>query len=375
MALIHGTLGDDVLVGGDQNDVITGSAGHDGLFGGAGLDFVYGGSGNDVLYGGEGDDALQGVSLHGMSIATLADGRVVLTYESETGDSTNVTELKYQMFDPRDSSITGTNGNDNIVGREDGAIVSGRDGNDKLAGREAVDGLDGGNGNDNLLGYGGNDVLVGGAGNDRLDGGAGVDTASYVTAGGAVTAALAVTTAQSTGGAGTDTISGVENLLGSSYDDRLTGNSGVNLIEAGRGNDQLYGGAGNDVLYGGDGNDRVPGDAGADLLFGGVGADTFWFDDGHTGLGAGRDRIADFNRAQGDKLNVDPIDANVTAGGDQDFVFKGTAAFTGTGQIRVVSSGADRSIQLNNDKDMQADFEIVLQGFGKTVQASDFDHL
>ena len=316
------------------------------------------------------------VSLHGMSITTLADGRVVLTYESETGDSTNVTVLKYQMFDPRDSSITGTNGNDNIVGREDGAIISGRDGDDKLAGREAADGLDGGNGNDNLLGYGGNDVLAGGAGNDRLDGGAGVDTVNYVSAGSAVTVSLAVTTAQNTGGAGTDTISGVENLAGSSFDDRLTGSSGANVIEGGRGNDQIYGGAGNDSCYGGDGNDRIQGDAGADLMFGGSGADTFWFDDGHTGMGsANRDRIADFNRGQGDKLNVDPIDANLTVGGDQDFVFKGTAAFTGIGQIRVVNSGADRIIQFNNDKDMQADFEIVLQGFGKTVQASDFEHL
>ena len=103
-------------------------------------------------------------------------------------------------------------------------------------------------------------------------------------------------------------------------------------------------------------------------MFGGPGADRFWFDDGDTGLGAAnRDRISDFLRSQGDKLNVELIDANLNVAGDQDFVFRGTAAFTGIGQIRVVASGADRIIQGNNDSDMQADFEIILVGFNTAV--------
>ena len=61
--------------------------------------------------------------------------------------------------------------------------------------------------------------------------------------------------------------------------------------------------------------------------------------------------------------------------GDQDFAFKGTAAFTGIGQVRFVSSGTDRILQFNNDTDLQADFEIVLKGFGTAVLASDFSHL
>ena len=41
-----------------------------------------------------------------LDIATLADGRVIVTYGSETGDSTNVDTLNYQIFDPRDAYIT-----------------------------------------------------------------------------------------------------------------------------------------------------------------------------------------------------------------------------------------------------------------------------
>lgn len=52
--------------------------------------------------------------------------------------------------------------------------------------------------------------------------------------------------------------------------------------------------------------------------------------------------------------------------------FIGTGAFTGVGQLRVVSSGADRILQGNNTRDLRSDFEIVLQGFDTNVLAGDF---
>ena len=66
-----------------------------------------------------------------------------------------------------------------------------------------------------LIGGAGNDTLDGGAGNDTLDGGAGTDTASLRSAAAAVTVSLAVAGAQDTGGAGIDTLIGIENLTGS----------------------------------------------------------------------------------------------------------------------------------------------------------------
>jgi hypothetical protein len=84
-------------------------------------------------------------------------------------------------------------------------------------GNDTIKGL---GGNDILKGQGGNDKLLGGVGDDTLDGDIGTDTASYSASLTAVSASLA--TNRSTG-EGLDTFAGVENLLGSSKADTLTG--------------------------------------------------------------------------------------------------------------------------------------------------------
>ncbi|MBX9459556.1 MAG: hypothetical protein KL863_27950 [Rhizobium sp.] len=113
--------------------------------------------------------------LFDMNITTLADGRVLLAFSSETGDATNLTTLNYQMFDPRENQIDGTSGNDNYVSREDGATIKGYEGDDRLTGRMANDKFFGNEGNDTLFGSGGDDQLRGGAGDDVLKGGGGKD--------------------------------------------------------------------------------------------------------------------------------------------------------------------------------------------------------
>ncbi|MBD2070671.1 hypothetical protein H6F93_24685 [Leptolyngbya sp. FACHB-671] len=47
---------------------------------------------------------------------------------------------------------------------------------------------------------------------------------------------------------GQDTLNSVENLVGTAFADSLTGNSGVNVIEGGRGRDRLTGGGGGDTF-------------------------------------------------------------------------------------------------------------------------------
>lgn len=110
-----------------------------------------------------------------MNIDTLADGRVVLTYSSETGDATNLTTLNYQIFDPREYKIFGTTGDDNYVAGIAGSAILGLEGNDRLTGLDGKDKLVGGLDNDTLFGSIGNDNLVGGLGDDTLKGGAGND--------------------------------------------------------------------------------------------------------------------------------------------------------------------------------------------------------
>ena len=109
--------------------------------------------------------------------------------------------------------------------------------------------------NDTLTGSTANNLIEGGAGNDIMNGGAGVDTASYSAATAAVTVSLALTAAQNTVGAGTDTLSAFENLAGSKFNDALTGSNAANIIEGGAGSDVINGGLGNDTLWGETGAD------------------------------------------------------------------------------------------------------------------------
>ena len=88
---------------------------------------------------------------------------------------------------------------------------------------------------ENLTGSNFDDTLEGDAGNNMLVGGLGTDTVSYAYAasganGVGVTVNLALTSAQNTVTAGTDTLSGFENLIGSQFNDTLTGTAGNNVL-------------------------------------------------------------------------------------------------------------------------------------------------
>jgi Ca2+-binding RTX toxin-like protein len=107
-----------------------------------------------------------------VSLTTLADGRVVVLFDNETGDSTNVTTLDYVIVDPRGTTMNGDSGNNAIVGRLDASTINGLGGDDMLIGM---------NHNDILSGNAGADTLVGGLGKDKLFGGPGADTFRFNT--------------------------------------------------------------------------------------------------------------------------------------------------------------------------------------------------
>jgi|CXWL01.1.fsa_nt_gi Ca2+-binding RTX toxin-like protein len=154
------------------------------------------------------------------------------------------------------------------------ATIIGTNSNNTLNGTTSADMIIGRAGTDQLFGNGGNDLLNGGTQNDLLNGGLGIDTADYsnllisgttylgATAG--VTVNLSLAGAQNTGGAGSDTLVSIENLVGTNFNDALTGNSGTNLLLSLGGNDTLNGGSGNDMLAGGLGNDTLNGGTGID---------------------------------------------------------------------------------------------------------------
>jgi Ca2+-binding RTX toxin-like protein len=238
----------------------------------------------------------------------------------------------------------------------------GYDGDDILEGLSGDDDLFGGAGSDWLGGGEGDDLLDGDAGADTLVGGPGNDTASYTSSPVGVGVSLYTNTAYH-GEAEGDTFSGIENLWGSWYNDSLHGDNNANGLAGHGGNDslkgyggadQIYGGTGHDVLWGMDGNDTLVGGTGGtpypndgnDVLYGGMGTDNLtggtggdrfmWTSTGETSLSTWTsDRVWDFNRAEGDLIDLSNVDADAYAEGNQAFTFIGTAPFSGTpGEVR-----------------------------------------
>jgi Ca2+-binding RTX toxin-like protein len=291
---LTGSAGNDVLTGNNVDNNLDGKEGDDIIEGGVGADVLDGGNtgetiGDTVTYANSSDAVTINLGAN-TAFGGDADGDGNANFENVTGSNF-------------DDALTGTSPGDNIL--------KGGGGNDRLRGFMGSDTLDGGAGtadhadysDDNAgiivilgangaqtLGIGGmaagdkilnienvtgglqgdvltgnalKNVIDGGAGLDVINGGAGDDTliggtesgtgdiVTYAGTSGAVTVSLAIITAQNTGGAGTDTISGFENLIGGNGADFLTGDNGVNIILGGTGNDTIEGGGSGDTLDGG----------------------------------------------------------------------------------------------------------------------------
>lgn len=233
---------DDTLYGGSGRDTLYGEFGDDALFGGAGADALFGGVGDDVLNGGAFGDVLDG----GEGIDTADyDGasnrvQVSLLRDSAAGSAANGDTLISI------ENISGTGFGDTLGGdRADNVLIG-------LGGKDVIGGF---HGDDIISGGDGNDYITGGRGGDIIDGGDGIDTARYNSSLEGVTIDLGAGTAFG-GEAEGDVITGIETLIGSKFDDVLTGNADRNKLFGSDGNDILTGGAGLDKLYGGAGEDR-----------------------------------------------------------------------------------------------------------------------
>jgi Ca2+-binding RTX toxin-like protein len=115
-------------------------------------------------------------------------------------------------------------------------MITGTSGNDSITGSTAADQLFGLEGNDTLIGNAGDDVLDGGAGADVLNGGIGVDTANYANSSDAVNVNL--TTGVASGGdAQGDTLTAMEAVVGSAFNDTLASSTSGHTLKGGAGDD------------------------------------------------------------------------------------------------------------------------------------------
>jgi serralysin len=173
----------------------------------------------------------------------------------------------------------------------------------------------------------------------------------------------------------------IENAVGGSASDQISGNQVANTLSGADGNDRilgreaadrLFGNNGSDTLNGGSGADSITGGLGADLLHGGTGADRFIFKSLNSSSG-NQDTILDFVE-DSDVIVVAAIDANALINGNQAFVFGGQGALTSSAaQIRYQTSVADdmTTITFDTDGNGRADMTIRLQGI-HTLTEQDF---
>jgi len=265
------------LTGSAYNDHLIGNSGANVLIGGDGDDTLNGGAGSDTLDGGDGNDTVSYVG-HSTGVSATMLFRIQnAQLEDELRNIENITGSAHDDFLTGGAggntlngragadALRGLDGDDELNGGSGDDILSGGDGDDTLNGGDGDDilydnsssygdggndTLNGGSGNDTLDGGTGNDTLDGGAGNDTLNGGDGIDTARYDTHSAGVRVSLAETGEQevNSDSGEKDTLTSIENLMGSDFNDILTGNSGANTLDGGAGADTLTGGGGNDTF-------------------------------------------------------------------------------------------------------------------------------
>jgi serralysin len=290
-----GGWGNDKIFGNDADNTLIGNAGDDEFNGGEGRDYFNGGTGIDTV---------------DFSFTSLAT-----TVNLKTGQATWAALPRFSE-----------------------TLVS-------------IENVKTGAGDDTLRGSDFDNILNGGEGRDYFDGGFGNDTVDYsfMTIGTTVN----LTTGQATWATMSgsyETLVSIENVIGGSGKDSLTGSSVANRLE---------GNAGSDVLNGA---------GGADFLFGGADADRFVFKSINDSRPGAADMIGDFSMEGGDRIDLSAIDANPFFALDQAFsLYDGIQApVAGQLWIRPLSPGSysDWMVRGEVTGDGIADLEIQVHVSG-----------
>ncbi|MBT6293000.1 MAG: tandem-95 repeat protein, partial [Rhodospirillaceae bacterium] len=300
---------DDTISGGDGNDTIYGGLGNDTIDGGAGDDLLDGGAGNDVFLASDGTDTIiAGTGFDTLRLGlqhsledvfygdTDGDGSFddLIVQFSDDGIVINETHIQDHLSQPVDTiefdydqnGVLDTFRLANNLNNANTIAAS------LITGTAAGDEVIGGSAGDIILGHAGDDRLEGGLGSDRIEGGDGIDTAVYssqnvgiiVDMGADYIGADSINSFLEFGdflvtqGSDVDTLSSIENIIGSQAADTITGDDSANIIDGHDGDDILDGHGGDDTLIGGAGNDTYLVSTGNDVIFAGEGLDTLSID-------------------------------------------------------------------------------------------------
>lgn len=160
---LNGDDGNDRVFGGDGDDSLAGGIGDDLLSGGAGNDGIVGGDGNDTLGAEQGDDTAQG-----------GDGNDIIYVSADTaivdgGAGTDTVQFDSVFAIGTSGVLIDLTAQQNLFNQPDDYTLIDAD-------ISAVENVTGSGGNDFIVGDSAANVLRGGAGNDFLVGGTGVDT-------------------------------------------------------------------------------------------------------------------------------------------------------------------------------------------------------
>ena len=256
---LMGLKGDDRLTGNAGDDRLEGGAGNDYLYGDAGEDTLYGGAGNDILIGGAGADTYIFNTGDGTDTVTDDGGNIVFDQGTNNDDYDDATYNFIRADGGRGEAVTLT------VRDRDGNVLNVLEFASDPSSDYAFSTLDASGSetpiSDSLLVFplGSEDYpFMATAGADTFVGSTGKDWVSYAGSDTWVVVDLSTTPATvSRGWAAGDKLTGINNIIGSNYNDRLTGNSGDNILRGGRSQDTFYGSAGDDILDGGSGQDAV----------------------------------------------------------------------------------------------------------------------
>jgi Ca2+-binding RTX toxin-like protein len=252
---LTGNSADNILVGGNLSDTVTGNLGNNQLFGSDGDDIFIPSAGTDIIVSGD-------IGYDRLDYSAFPLG-VTINLQTHSGTHvTSFTDIELFIGSAFSDTLIGQNiaNSWHITGSNAGDVNGAG-----VVDFTAIENLSGGSATDTFIFSDGASV------SGVIDGDGAIDSLIYSAYTTAVTVDLTAGAATGAGG-----VQNIENVIGGSASDVITGDANANVLIGGAGNNTIGGMDGPDTLVGGAGDDSITGGNGNDLyiMTNGGGTDT-----------------------------------------------------------------------------------------------------